>query len=96
MFKIKFPAKQKNPHITLHGKEIDVNELLDGNLTIDFWKNIRANSDGFEALYPKLNNEALIYAVKHNLDNCSRKESTTYDGTLQNILVPLLLERLNR
>jgi hypothetical protein len=91
---MKFPVKEKNPVVTYNGQEINITEISEDSLTLDFYQNIRANSDGFEALYPKLNNEALAHAVQNNLNNCGYKTNTTYEGTLQNILVPLLLKRL--
>jgi len=94
MLKTKFPVKEKNPRVTLYGEEINILEVQDGTLTLDFYLNARANSDGFEALYPKLNNQSLIHAVQNNLNNCGYITNTTYEGTLQNILVPLLLKRL--
>jgi len=93
-FKIKFLVKEKNPVVLLYGEEVNILEIPDGTLTLDFYLNTRANSDGFEALYPKLNNEALAHAVQNNLNNCGYKSNTTYEGSLQNILVPLLLKRL--
>jgi predicted nucleic acid-binding Zn ribbon protein len=90
----KFPVREKNPVVTYNGQEINISEIPDGSLTLDFYQNVRANSDGFEALYPKLNNKALENAVQNNLNNCGYKTNTTYEGSLQNILVPLLLKRL--
>ena len=72
--------------------EIEPAELA--RAVIQFYLNARANSDGFEALYPKLDNQSLIHAVQNNLNNCGCITNTTYEGTLQNILVPLLLKRL--
>jgi len=72
--------------------EIEPAELA--RAVIQFYLNARANSDGFEALYSKLDNQSLIHAVQNNLNNCGYITNTTYEGTLQNILVPLLLKRL--
>jgi len=78
---------------TIESKEVDINSILDGSINYETWKKVRANTLGFRALYSKLDNNALDKVVQHNLYNCSC-HSDTYESTLQNILVPLLLARL--
>lgn len=81
-------------HITINGEEVDVNSILDSSISLQLYKTIRANSLGFEALIPKLNNETLEYVVEHNLANCSWEPEVTYDYDLKNHLVPELLKRI--
>jgi hypothetical protein len=85
------------PHVTIRGEVIDPNVIPDETLTLDDWEGVRANTPGFEALYPKLCNEALAHVVEHNLKNCfGLGEPGTYPYTLEHILIPLLLKRLRR
>lgn len=90
----KFPHREKKPSVSFYGKPVDIKLTEDKSVTIDDYINCRANSDGFEALYPKLNDEALIAAVQKTLDNCGYKDNIIYEGALQNLLVPELLKRL--
>lgn len=91
-----FPrSKKPQPHVTIHDVEVDVTKIPDGTLTPSDWEGVRANTAGFEALYPKLNDEALARVVEYNLSNCfGLGEPGTYPHTLEHILVPLLLKRL--
>lgn len=89
-----YNLKPKTPHVSINGVEVEVKAIPDKSITLEEYKNTRANSDGFEALYPKLNDEALHYVLQKTLDNCGYTSNITYNGVLQNILVPLLLKRL--
>lgn len=90
---MKFIAKPKNPYVEIDRIPVDIRNIPDNSITKEQYRTVRANSDGFEMLYPKLDNEALKLAIENTLANCGRKSTTTYEGILENILVPLLLER---
>ncbi len=82
------------PHVTINGVEVNVNSLPDKSVTLEKYKTVRVNTPGFEALIPKLNNEALEYVARHNLTNCREENLATYDYNLKNHLVPELLNRI--
>ncbi|HBV97749.1 MAG: hypothetical protein JL50_03095 [Peptococcaceae bacterium BICA1-7] len=83
------------PHVSIDGVDIDIAAVKPGTITLDQYKKVRANTPGFRLLYSKLNNEALIAAVKHNLDNCTHPFSPqVYEYALENYLVPELIKRL--
>lgn len=83
--------------VSIKGVPIDIASTPDESITLDQWMALRANSAGYEAIYPKLNRAALTYVVEHNLHNCNYPPPPegTYPHVLQTILVPLLLKRLN-
>lgn len=86
---------EPEPHVSIDGVPVDPDTIPEGSLTPTQWAAVRANSPGFKALYSKLDDEALIDAVEHNLKNCFELGSPgTYPHTLQHILIPLLLKRL--
>lgn len=94
---VQFPRNtlKVKPFVSINGVEIDIENTPPGSITLEQYRTIRANSPGFALLYSKLNNEALIAAAKHNLDNNYGHISPgTYEWALQNILVPELLKRL--
>jgi hypothetical protein len=94
-FKLKnFKKREVDPFVSFDGVEVDVYSLPDQSVTLEQYKTVRANTDGFNLLYTKLNNEALKHAVKNTLANCNRPNEITYDGNLQHNLVPELLKRL--
>ena len=84
------------PHVSIDGVEVNIDTIEPRSITLDQYKKVRANSPGFRQLYPKLDNETLIYAVEHNLANCSSHphDDCTYDGVLKKILVLELVDRL--
>lgn len=88
--------EKKNVVVHLNGEDIRVRDLPNQSVTLEEYKGMRMNSDGYEALIPKLNQEALEYAVQHCLNNCSRKNVVTYDGALQELFVPELLKRIKK
>lgn len=97
MFKWTKRPEGPKPHVTIHDVEVDARDIPDGTLTPDDWEGVRANTPGFESLYPKLNNEALAYVVEHNLKNCFELGLPgTYPYALQHVLIPLLLKRLRK
>lgn len=81
-------------YVSLNGQEVNVVQLQDCSVDLETYKTARADSYGYAALYRKLDNEALTYAVRNNMNNCMRHPRSTYDNTLQTILVPELLRRL--
>lgn len=94
-----FKTRERPPppksDVTIYGVEVDVSLIPDGTLTLHEWEGVRANTAGFHALYPKLNNEALAWVVEYNLKNCFELgQPGTYPHTLEHILIPLLLKRL--
>ncbi|WP_088187565.1 hypothetical protein [Desulfosporosinus sp. FKA] len=94
-FKTKIKRPTIKPFVSIDGIEIDIENTPSGSITLEQYNSARANSPGFHLLYTKLNNEALIEAVKHNLNNCRVNVSeSTYEWSLQNILVPELIKRL--
>lgn len=91
----KYLKAKEQPYVAINGEPIDIIAVGSGTITLEQYRQIRANSLGFEILYTKLNNEALIEAVKHNLANCTHVFSpVVYEYTLQNILVPELIKRM--
>lgn len=87
-------GRKFDPFVSINGIGVDVEALEDGSVTLDQYKTIRANSDGYQALHKKLDNETLIYATHHYLKNCRQPSPTTYDWALQYDIVPELLLRL--
>lgn len=93
-FKLKYTKPVPDPFVSFDDVEVDVHSLSDQSVTLEQYKTVRANTDGFNILYTKLDNEALRHVVKYTLNNCSRPPDITYDGSLQYNLVPELLKRL--
>ncbi|MCY8126206.1 hypothetical protein MOC32_14910 [Bacillus spizizenii] len=82
-------------HVEINGERVDVNSLEEGSVTLEQYKNARANSGGFESLYPKLNDEALIHAAKNHIRNILIKtKPVTYEESLAACIVPELIKRL--
>ncbi|WP_352426937.1 hypothetical protein [Bacillus sp. FSL K6-2865] len=82
-------------HVEINGERVDVNSLEEGSVTLEQYKNARANSGGFEALYPKLNDEALIHVAKYHLKNILLKRNpVTYEESLAACIAPELIKRL--
>ena len=96
-FKTKIKKPRIKPYVSIDEVEIDIENTPPGSITIEQYRNARANSPGFHLLYTKLNNEALIEATNQNLNNCRYStyiSEATYEWALQNVLVPELLKRL--
>jgi len=74
--------------------------ITDGKRINDYTFQMRGNSYDWKTRYPMLDNEALIIRTQYTMDNCSIKEkgrytaNATYDESLYNSLVPLLMDRL--
>lgn len=83
-----------NPIVSINGVDVEINEIPDRSITIDQYKTVLANSDGFTALHRKLDNEALKHATEHYLRNCRGESKTTYDYAVKNYIVPELLRRI--
>lgn len=82
-------------HVEINGERVGVNYLEEGSVTLEQYKNTRANSDGFEALYLKLNDEVLIYAAKYHLKNIFlKRKPVTYEESLAACMAPELIKRL--
>lgn len=66
-----------------------------GHITLDEYKNLRCNSWEWDHVHGALDDEALVYAVEHNLKNCFPKSHpcTTYSDSLAAIFAPELLRR---
>lgn len=94
---VKFVSKHKNKNpllIEMNGKEVDLHSLKPRSVTLKEYKTVRANSDAREALYSKLNNEALAHVAQVHLNNISKKGSpVTYEDSLSEYIVPELLKR---
>ncbi|MCY0895519.1 MAG: hypothetical protein OWS03_04330 [Alicyclobacillaceae bacterium] len=84
------------PHVSIDGIEVDLDTFPARSLGIREYKTARANSAGFQALYPKLADEALVAAVEHCLANIGTPapSAPTYTDALVRDLVPELLLRL--
>lgn len=83
------------PHVTIDGVPVDIEAVEPGTITLEQYRQVRSNAPGFQVLYTKLSNEALIEAVKNNLANCTHPFSpVVYEYVLQNTLVPELIKRL--
>jgi hypothetical protein len=76
----------------------EVQRLIDAGLPIsyDTYASMRMNTYERLAIYPLLDNDALVRITQHCLNNCSISHGTpvTYDETLVRVLAPLLIERL--
>lgn len=69
-----------------------------GDVTLEEWKNLRANSYEYQLIYPKLTDEALVYAGQHIVDNCrfdQRRPWSSYNEACMGFLAPELLKRLD-
>lgn len=92
---IKKYINEVEPFVSIDGVQIDIESIEPGTITLEQYHKVRANSPGFQVLYTKLDNEALIEAVRHNLANCTHTFSpVVYEYILQNTLVPELIKRL--
>jgi len=67
-----------------------------GKVTLEEYKELRCNSWEYEALVPALSIEALIWASKNCIRNCSRvsRPATTYDEAMHAVYGPELIRRL--
>jgi hypothetical protein len=74
--------------------ERPISEIADGSLTLEEYKLVRSNTEGFRAILPKLNNEALKYVARHYVANARRHPSSTYDYAINEDVIPELLKRL--
>lgn len=82
-------------YVEIDGKRTDVNSLEEGSVTLEQYKSVRANSVGFEALYPKLNDGALTHVAKYHLQNIPvKRKPVTYEESLVACVVPELIKRL--
>ncbi|AMM45005.1 hypothetical protein SP15_205 [Bacillus phage SP-15] len=89
-------TNKEKPHVTINGREVEVDSIPDQSLSLEEYLTVRANSAGFEALYPKLSNKALIHASQNTLKNCKiEPSSATYDYTLKTHIVDQLIGRIN-
>lgn len=98
-FKSLFNTPDPNPvpFVSIDGVPVDIKNIKPGTITLKQYQKARANSPGFIVLYTKLNNEALIEAVRNNLKNCTHPFSpVVYEYALQNYLVPELIKRLEK
>ena len=74
----------------------DIQKLVDrGNVTPAEVAELRCNSWEWEALIPKMNDEAFVRFVEHALKNTSndRRPYATYDDSVKGLLTPELLKR---
>lgn len=65
------------------------------DITLAEYKTLWLNSYERKYILTALDDEALDYVVRHCLANCGRHNPATYDGVLQDGLVPELLRRLD-
>lgn len=84
-----------NPFVSINGEEVCVKSLIDRTVTLEEYKAVRANLEGFRILHSKLDNEAIAYAVEIYLKNARNDHPITYDGALKYELIPELLTRLH-
>ena len=92
-FNDKLKLKRK-PSVSIDGIEINLDDVEPGTITLDQYRKVRANTPGYQALYAKLDDEALAEAVRNTLNNCYGASLYTYEEALQKFLVPELLKRL--
>jgi len=76
----------------------DIQKLIDrGNVTPAEVAELRCNSWEWEALIPKMNDEAFVRFVEHALNNTGvnqiRRPFATYDDSVKGLLAPELLRR---
>lgn len=100
----KIPEKYKQLQKDLYAKkyiiigdtEIHVSHLKDRSVNVEKKQKMRMNSYAQDDLYPKLDNEALIYTARHFIANCStpRFPCATYDESLIHMILPELIKRL--
>jgi hypothetical protein len=82
--------------MTLDGIEVDLESFPDCSVTLREYRTARGNTAGWAALYPKLEDTALVEAVENCLKGCTVKQrDATYEALLVHRLVPELLKRLN-
>jgi hypothetical protein len=69
--------------------------LVRGNVTLSEIKALRCNSWEWQALIPKLDDEAFQFMLEQALRNCSRirAPATTYDEAVIGAYAPELLRR---
>lgn len=65
------------------------------DIGIEEYKQLRLNSYERRYILPTLDDETLDYVVRGCLHHCERHSTATYDGVLQEYLVPELLRRLD-
>jgi hypothetical protein len=65
-------------------------------ISLEAFRGMRLNSYEREFLVPYLTDELLISQVEYYTKNSERHSRATYDGQLQDVLVPELLKRLKR
>ncbi len=67
-------------------------------ITWQEWQTFRMNSWEQELLYPHLDNDALIRLARYFVDQCGRvrRPAITYNDGLIAVIVPILLERLEK
>lgn len=68
-----------------------------GNVTLEEWKDLRANSYEFELLQPELTDEALLYAARHAIGNCGYDRGRpwrSYNEAVMGFYAPELACRL--
>lgn len=84
------------PSVSFNGEQVDITSIPDRSITLDMYlkTEIRANTAGFNALFQKYDNQALIHVTQHYLDNCKRDDDVVYDGAVKNRIVPEMMRRL--
>jgi hypothetical protein len=88
-------TRKFDPHVSFDGVEVDVFILQDKSVTLEQYKTVRGNSDGYTALHSKLDDDCLKYVVDHYLNNSRRESQTTYDYALKHDIIPELLKRMS-
>jgi hypothetical protein len=67
-----------------------------GAVTLKEWQEFRGRSVDFEAVYPLLDAEALIYQTRYAMKNCARPNMSTYEYSLMEFLLPALIGRFEK
>ncbi|MDF2615407.1 MAG: hypothetical protein K0Q47_62 [Sedimentibacter sp.] len=82
------------PHASYKGKRIDIDAVPERSITLEEWKDVRANTWGFEKLYSKLSDSAFFDVLDNHLKNSSGKACGTYDYSIENNLIPEMRHRM--
>ena len=90
----RMPPKPE-PVILIDGAEVRICDMPDASVDPEALARMRGNTMAWRALWPKLNDEALIRNTQYYLAHCSRDRSgVTYDAAVVRDVVPELLRRL--
>ena len=69
-------------------------------ITLKEWSELRLNSWEQEELYPHLDDEAFLHAIRNTVNNCAApkypRPYAVYDDALRGLFIPQLLDRFEK